>query len=47
MAGAGWLAKAEAPAAGSHLAAKVAKPEEAPLVDMIAPELVFTKDKDE
>lgn len=47
MAGAGWLAKADAPAGNSHLAAKVAKPDEAPVGDMIAPELVFTKGKDD
>jgi len=43
MAGAGWLAKSQTPAAGSNLAAKVAAPEEAPVEDMLAPELVFTK----
>jgi chromosome segregation ATPase len=50
MAGPGWLTKREAPAGGSHLAAQVAAPENAPVEDMLAPELVFTKkdkDKDE
>jgi chromosome segregation ATPase len=48
MAGQGWLTKREAPAGGSNLEAKVAAPENAPVGDMLAPELVFTKkDKDE
>lgn len=48
MAGAGWLTKREAPAGGSNLEAKVAAPEDAPVGDMLSPDLVFTKkDKDE
>jgi chromosome segregation ATPase len=47
MAGPDWLTKREAPAAGgSNLAAQVTAPEDAPVEDMLAPELVFTKDKD-
>jgi len=46
MAGAGWLTKREAPAGGSNLQAQVAAPEDVPAEDMLAPELVFTKDKD-
>ena len=46
MAGASWLTKREAPAGGSNLEAKVSAPENAPVEDMLAPELVFTKDKD-
>jgi chromosome segregation ATPase len=46
MAGPGWLTKREAPAGGSNLVAQVAAPEDAPVEDMLAPELVFTKDKD-
>ena len=48
MAGADWLPKkGAAPAAGSNLTASVAAPEDAPVEDMLAPELVFTKkDKD-
>ncbi|MEO8465070.1 MAG: hypothetical protein ABI640_06985 [Gammaproteobacteria bacterium] len=45
MAGAGWLTKREASTGGSNLAAQVPAPEEAPAEDMLAPELVFTKDK--
>jgi chromosome segregation ATPase len=43
MTGASWLARSEAPTIGLELAAEVAEPDEAP-VDMLAPELVFTKD---
>lgn len=47
MAGQGWLTKREASAGSSNLEAKVAAPENAPVEDMLAPELVFTKkDKD-
>ena len=46
MAGASWLTKREAPAGGSNLEAKVAALDSAPVEDMLAPELVFTKDKD-
>jgi len=47
MAGQGWLTKRETAAGGSNLEAKVAAPENAPVEDMLAPELVFTKkDKD-
>jgi hypothetical protein len=46
MAGAGWLTKRQAPAGSSNLEAHVAAPEDAPVEDMLAPELVFTKDKD-
>jgi hypothetical protein len=46
MAGPDWLTKREAPAGGSNLVAQVAAPEDAPVEDMLAPELVFTKDKD-
>ena len=46
MAGPDWLTKREKPAAGSNLEAHVAAPEDAPVEDMLAPELVFTKDKD-
>ena len=46
MAGAGWLTKRETSAGGSNLQAKVAAPDSAPVEDMLAPELVFTKDKD-
>jgi chromosome segregation ATPase len=46
MDGPGWLTKREAPAGSSNLAAQVAAPEDAPVEDMLAPELVFTKDKD-
>ncbi len=46
MAGPAWLTKREAPASGSNLDAKVAAPENEPVEDMLAPELVFTKDKD-
>jgi len=41
------LADEREPASGgSNLDAKVAAPENAPVEDMLAPELVFTKDKD-
>jgi chromosome segregation ATPase len=46
MAGPGWLTKREAPAGSSNLAAQVAAPEDGPVEDLLAPELVFTKDKD-
>jgi cell division septum initiation protein DivIVA len=47
MSGAGWLTKPKAPSGGSNLAAQVAAPEETPVGDLLAPELVFTKkDKD-
>ncbi len=47
MAGASWLTKPKASVGGSNLAAQVAAPDEAPVADMLAPELVFTKkDKD-
>ena len=46
MAGADWLTKRDAPAGGSNLTAKVAAPDDSPAEDMLAPELVFTKDKD-
>ena len=46
IAGAAWMGKREGPAGGSNLTAKVAAPENAPVEDMLAPELVFTKDKD-
>jgi chromosome segregation ATPase len=45
MAGAGWQKKAAAIAASSHLDAKVSADEDAPPEQMIDPELVFTKDK--
>jgi chromosome segregation ATPase len=46
MAGPGWLTKRDAPAGHSHLEAHVGAAEDAPAEDMLAPELVFTKDKD-
>ncbi|HVY66122.1 MAG TPA: hypothetical protein VHH11_14970 [Gammaproteobacteria bacterium] len=46
MAGAGWQTHRDAPKGNSHLDAHVAAAEEAPVGDMLAPELVFTKDKD-
>ncbi len=46
MAGASWLTKREGATGGSNLEAKVAAPETAPVEDMLAPELVFTKEKD-
>ena len=46
MAAPTWLTKREAPAGGSNLEARVAAPENGPVEDMLAPELVFTKDKD-
>ena len=47
MAGPAWLSKRETPAGKSHLEAHVATPEDAPAEDMLAPELVFTKGKDD
>ena len=46
MDGASWLTKQKTPGGGSNLEAKVAAPDSAPVEDMLAPELVFTKDKD-
>lgn len=47
MAGPAWLSKGETPAAKSHLDAHVATPEDVPVEDLLAPELVFTKGKDD
>jgi hypothetical protein len=43
----GWLAKKDAAGAGSHLDAKVSAEQEPPPIEMIAPDLVFTKDRDD
>jgi dGTP triphosphohydrolase len=43
IANAGWLSKKEPVAASSHLDAKVSAEQESPPVEMIAPDLVFTK----
>jgi flagellar biosynthesis chaperone FliJ len=42
-----WLTKKEAAGAGSHLDAKVSAEQEPPPIEMIAPDLVFTKGRDD
>jgi len=47
IANADWLKKKEPTAPSSHLQARVSADHDAPPIDMISPELVFTKERDE